>query len=162
MITEHFCYLHTPTGTLQIDATEKEVTAISFLFEKPLPKDSPNRLCEEAAFQLKAYFNEKLQKFDLPLRQDGTDFQKRVWEKLVEIPFGKTITYGQLATQLGDPNYVRAVGSANGKNPLAIVVPCHRVIGANGSLVGYAGGLPRKKWLLNFEGQLTSGQLEMF
>lgn len=162
MIPEYFTHLKTPTGTLQINATEKEIIAISFLFEKPRPAVNPNHLCEEAAFQLKAYFTEKLTKFDLPLRQDGTEFQNKVWKELMEIPFGKTITYGQLATKLGDPNYVRAVGAANGKNPLAIVVPCHRVIGANGSLVGYAGGLQRKKWLLNFESQLSSGQLEMF
>ncbi len=162
MLTEYFTYLKTPTGTLQIDTTDKEVTAISFLFEKPRLVDNPNHLCKDAAFQLKAYFAEKLTTFDLPLRQDGTEFQNKVWKELMEIPFGKTITYGQLAAKLGDPNYVRAVGAANGKNPLAIVVPCHRVIGANGSLVGYAGGLPRKKWLLQFEGQSTSEQLEIF
>jgi methylated-DNA-[protein]-cysteine S-methyltransferase len=160
--SQHFSYLSTPIGILNIEANDSKVTAITFLFEKATKKENPNWLSEEAAFQLKAYFAEKLTKFDLPLRQDGTEFQNKVWKELMEIPFGKTITYGQLATKLGDPSYVRAVGAANGKNPLAIVVPCHRVIGANGSLVGYAGGLQRKKWLLNFESQLSSGQLEMF
>lgn len=158
----YFSFVPSPTGTLKIEAAEEEILAISFLFEKQPEKDHPHPLCEEAAFQLKAYFKGKLQQFDLPLGLVGTDFQKRVWKKLPEIPFGKTISYGELAKQLGDPNYVRAVGAANGKNPFAIVVPCHRVIGTNGSLVGYAGGLPRKQWLLHFEGQLSSGQLEMF
>ncbi len=160
--TEYFTYLSSPAGTLKIEADESALTAISFLFERPEEKDNPNEVCEDAAFQLKAYFDGRLKKFDLPLKQEGTDFQKRVWQKLSDIPFGKTISYSTLATWLGDPNFVRAVGAANGKNPFAIVVPCHRVVGAGGSLVGYAGGLPRKQWLLNFEGQLTSGQLEIF
>lgn len=159
---EYFTHLTTPTGTLKIEADETALTAISFLFEKAESPDQPNEVCEEASFQLKAYFDGRLQHFDLPLRQNGTEFQKKVWQQLMEIPFGKSISYSELAKRLGDPNYVRAVGAANGKNPFAIVVPCHRVVGAGGSLVGYAGGLPRKRWLLDFEGQLTSGQLEIF
>lgn len=162
MTDTYFSYFKSPTGSLKIEAEEDGITAISFLFEKIIEEEQPNRLSEEAAFQLKAYFEEKLQKFDLPLKLHGTDFQSNVWKHLQDIPFGKTMSYGQLATQMGDPNYVRAVGAANGKNPIAIVVPCHRVIGANGSLVGYAGGLQRKQWLLNFEGQIASGQLEIF
>ena len=91
--------------------------------------------------------------FDLPLRLEGTDFQKRVWRELTRIPFGDTLSYGQLARRIDNPNGSRAVGLANGRNPIAIIVPCHRVIGANGSLTGFGGGIERKQWLLAHEGQ---------
>jgi methylated-DNA-[protein]-cysteine S-methyltransferase len=101
--------------------------------------------------QLEEYFNHKRKSFDLPLDLQGTEFQKRVWNELLKIPFGKTITYKDLALKLGDVKAIRAVGAANGANPVSIIVPCHRVIGSDGSLTGYAGGLWRKKWLLEFE-----------
>jgi methylated-DNA-[protein]-cysteine S-methyltransferase len=107
---------------------------------------------KEAARQLAAYFAGELRQFELPLVPKGTPFQQRVWSALQQIPFGATTTYGQLAERLGDPRAVRAVGLANGRNPIAIVIPCHRVIGANGSLTGYGGGLHRKQWLLAREG----------
>jgi methylated-DNA-[protein]-cysteine S-methyltransferase len=105
-----------------------------------------------AARQLKEYFAGKRREFALPLRLDGTEFQQRVWGELTKIPFGETRSYGQLAKRLNNPNGSRAVGLANGRNPIAIIVPCHRVIGADGSLTGYGGGLPRKRWLLAHEG----------
>ncbi|MFG2333075.1 methylated-DNA--[protein]-cysteine S-methyltransferase [Streptomyces sp. NPDC048604] len=105
----------------------------------------------EAMSQLEAYFAGELKQFDLPLHLVGTEFQRRVWELLRAIPYGETRTYGELAAELGNPGACRAVGLANGKNPVGIVVPCHRVVGAGGSLTGYGGGLDRKKRLLAFE-----------
>ena len=113
------------------------------------------------ADQLDAYFAGHLQSFDLPLRPQGTAFQRKVWAALLEIPYGETISYLELARRIGNPNSVRAVGLANGKNPLPIVVPCHRVIGSNGALVGYGGGLPIKRALLALEGAF-SPQLDLF
>lgn len=101
--------------------------------------------------QLEAYFAGELTAFDLPLRGEGTDFQQTVWQALCEIPYGETISYGELAHRIGQPTAARAVGMANGQNPISVIVPCHRVIGANGTLTGYGGGLPRKKWLLSHE-----------
>jgi len=106
----------------------------------------------EAVRQLEEFFAGKRREFDLPLRLNGTPFQQRVWRALTEIPYGETWSYGELAKRIGNPNASRAVGLANGRNPVSIVVPCHRVIGADGSLTGYGGGLPRKQWLLAHEG----------
>lgn len=112
----------------------------------------------ETVQQLAAYFDGKLTEFSLPLAIRGTDFQKRVWDELREIPYGATISYGELAQRIGNPNASRAVGLANGHNPISIIVPCHRVIGANGKLTGYGGGLQRKAALLSFEASvLVSG-----
>lgn len=105
----------------------------------------------EARRQLEAYFAGELREFDLPLAPQGSRFQRDVWEALVTIPYGATRTYGAIARQVGRPDRARAVGAANGRNPIAIVIPCHRVIGAGGNLVGYGGGLPRKAWLLSLE-----------
>jgi methylated-DNA-[protein]-cysteine S-methyltransferase len=106
----------------------------------------------EAVRQLEEYFAGNRRVFDLPLHLDGTEFQLRVWRALTEIPYGETRSYGELAQYIGNPNASRAVGLANGRNPISILVPCHRVIGADGSLTGYGGGLPRKQWLLAHEG----------
>lgn len=104
-----------------------------------------------ARAQLAAWFAGERQEFDLPLAPAGTPFQRRVWDALLEIPYGRTTTYGALARRLGDPKAVRAVGLANGRNPIPIIIPCHRVVGADGSLTGYGGGLERKRWLLHHE-----------
>jgi methylated-DNA-[protein]-cysteine S-methyltransferase len=112
------------------------------------PKAAP---IVEVAKQLKAYFAGEQKEFDVPLSLAGTEFQQRVWEELCRIPYGVTISYGELATRVGNPQGSRAVGLANGRNPISIIVPCHRVIGANGKLVGYGGGLDRKFWLLEHE-----------
>ena len=109
--------------------------------------------------QLDAYFAGALDRFDVPMAAHGTDFQKRVWDQLVQIPFGETISYSELARRMGDPKLVRAVGVANGRNPISIIIPCHRVIGADGSLVGYGGGLERKKWLLEHEAVASGRRL---
>lgn len=105
----------------------------------------------EAREQLDAYFDRRLRSFDLPLEARGTDFQRRVWDSLRAIPYGETISYAELARRIANPKAVRAVGAANGRNPLMIVVPCHRVIGADGSLTGFGGGIGRKRWLLEHE-----------
>jgi methylated-DNA-[protein]-cysteine S-methyltransferase len=109
--------------------------------------------------QLDAYFGGELEAFDLPLAPTGTAFQLRVWEELQRIPFGETISYSELAERIGNPRTVRAVGLANGRNPISIIVPCHRVIGADGSLVGYGGGLDRKRWLLEHEAVVSGRRL---
>ncbi|OIJ88438.1 methylated-DNA--[protein]-cysteine S-methyltransferase [Streptomyces colonosanans] len=119
--------------------------------ERSRARGSDDTLFDEATEQLDAYFSGELKEFTLELRLDGTPFQRRVWEQLCLIPYGETRSYGELADALGSPGASRAVGLANGKNPIGIIVPCHRVVGANGSLTGYGGGLDRKKRLLDFE-----------
>jgi methylated-DNA-[protein]-cysteine S-methyltransferase len=111
----------------------------------------------EAVAQVRAYVAGELRVFSLPLAAEGTAFQRRVWAALAEIPFGETRSYGEIAGRIGQPGAARAVGLANGSNPISIVVPCHRVIGANGTLTGYGGGLERKRWLLEHEGALVAG-----
>jgi methylated-DNA-[protein]-cysteine S-methyltransferase len=111
----------------------------------------------EAKRQLAAYFDGRLRDFDLPLTMHGTEFQRKVWDELLLIPFGSTVSYGELARRVGDPKASRAVGTANGRNPISIIVPCHRVIGANGKLTGYGGGLWRKDALLTFESMVLAG-----
>jgi methylated-DNA-[protein]-cysteine S-methyltransferase len=128
---------------------------------RPIPADAhpaagPVLVLTEAIRQLHAYFDGRLREFDLPLEFHGTTFQQNCWRQLLTIPFGQTWSYMQMAQAIGSPKAVRAVGAANGANPIAIVVPCHRVIGANGKLVGYGGGLPLKKRLLALEGAVSS------
>jgi len=116
-------------------------------------RNDANRWMNQAANELLAYFAGNLRVFTVPLDMQGTDFQLRVWNELLKIPYGETRSYAQIAEAVGRPKAVRAVGAANGSNPLAIIVPCHRVIGADGSLTGYAGGVARKRWLLEHEGK---------
>jgi methylated-DNA-[protein]-cysteine S-methyltransferase len=115
----------------------------------------------EATRQLQAYFAGELTEFDLPLAPAGTEFQKRVWTELQKIPYGSTINYGELARRVGHPNASRAVGGANGKNPISIIIPCHRVIGSNGSLTGYGGGIERKRFLLDLEASFLNSRIQM-
>ncbi len=143
-------YYNSPVGCLEIQASEKGITSLYFLEEKK-NNSKPKGILKECITQLKEYFNGKRTAFSIELDLQGTEFQLKVWNELLNIPFGKTISYQELSKRLGNKEAIRAVGSANGKNPVSIIVPCHRVIGANGKLVGYGGGLPRKKWLLDFE-----------
>ena len=143
-------YLKTPLGTAQITGDEKGISKITITDEEEINKTIPVFL-QEALTQLQEYFEGKRTDFTFKINPEGTLFQQKVWQGLLEIPFGKTMSYLQLAQKLGDVKAIRAVASANGKNPLWIVVPCHRVIGTDGSLTGYAGGLWRKKWLLEHE-----------
>jgi len=139
-----------PLGYLLLKSDGLAITEISFS-DKELLETSDCELLLNCQQQLEDYFSGKSTDFDLPLNPQGTDFQKKVWAELLNIPKGQTITYAELAFRLGDPKLVRAVGTANGKNPLAIIIPCHRVIGAGNKLTGYAGGLDRKLWLLEHE-----------
>ena len=143
-------FIKTPLGIAKIVGDEEGISIISILSEGELSIPIPNEL-QEAISQLQDYFSGKRNDFNFKLNPKGTDFQQNVWKELLKIPFGKTITYLDLAKKLGDPKVIRAAASANGKNPLWIVVPCHRVIGTDGSLTGYAGGLWRKQWLLEHE-----------
>jgi len=144
-------HIKTPLGITLIEGDINGIAKIWVLNEDvPVTKKIPAVL-KDAAQQLAEYFEGKRNNFDFPLNPKGTDFQKKVWNALLEIPFGKTTSYQELSIKLGDIKAIRAVASANGKNPLWVVVPCHRVIGSDGSLTGYAGGLWRKKWLLEHE-----------
>ena len=147
------CYVETPLGITKIVGDQDGITHVSILDNSENTSDNIPESLLECVTQLKAYFNNQLNTFDLKLNPEGTDFQKKVWKQLSKIPYGKTISYLDLAKQLGDAKTIRAAASANGKNPLWIIVPCHRVIGTDGSLTGYAGGLHLKQWLLNHESE---------
>lgn len=155
--------LSTPLGKIIIKATQQHIHQIYFSEQPELSKSvNPNHLTIQCKEQLNKYFLGKQFKFNLPLQQDGTPFQQRVWEELLQITFGDTLSYTQLAQKIGDSNQVRAVANANAKNQMAIVIPCHRVIGNDGKLTGYAWGLNRKQWLLDFEGKQAGKKLSLF
>jgi methylated-DNA-[protein]-cysteine S-methyltransferase len=151
-------FIKTPLGIAKISGDDNGIAAISILEEGETTKKIP-KVLKEAVNQLQDYFNGKRTTFDFKLNPHGTEFQQKVWQALLEIPFGKTVSYMDITKKLGDVKAIRAVASANGKNPLWIVVPCHRVIGTDGSLTGYAGGLWRKKWLLEHENPSTQQSL---
>ena len=152
-------YIATPVGIAEIKGDENGVSVISILdSEQTISTEIPESL-REAVHQLNDYFTGKRNNFTFALKPSGTEFQQKVWKSLLEIPFEKTMSYMDLSKKLGDVKAIRAVASANGKNPLWIVVPCHRVIGTDGSLTGYAGGLWRKKWLLEHENPTTQQSL---
>jgi methylated-DNA-[protein]-cysteine S-methyltransferase len=139
----------TPIGTLWLSRDERGLSSVGF--DGPAGADSGDPLLADAAAQLDAYFAGELERFDLPLSPGGTDFQRRVWSAVAAIPYGTTTTYSALAASIGRPSACRAVGAANGRNPLPIVVPCHRVVGTAGALTGYGGGLASKRLLLDLE-----------
>jgi methylated-DNA-[protein]-cysteine S-methyltransferase len=147
-----------PVGELLLTSSEGKLTRLWMALQQGMPAPGPDPAWrrDDAAFrqareQLGAFFAGELCTFELPLNLHGTPFQKQVWQGLLSIPYGTTMSYGQLAERIGRPAASRAVGAANGKNPIGIIVPCHRVIGANGTLTGYGGGLDRKQWLLTHE-----------
>lgn len=143
--------MSTPLGPLTVSGDEHGLSTVVFSEDNPGDRiDIPERLTDAVA-QLEEYFSSTRTEFQLRLNPSGTEFQNKVWDHLTGIGYGKTISYQQLANKLGDPNVIRAAAAASGKNPIAIVIPCHRVIGSDGSLTGYAGGLQRKKWLLEHE-----------
>jgi len=151
-------FINSPLGITKIEGDENGISVISVLSEGDVSVEIPLEL-KDAVTQLQDYFEGKRTDFDFKLNPKGTDFQQKVWQELLNIPFGKTMSYMDLSKKLGDVKAIRAVASANGKNPLWIVVPCHRVIGTDGSLTGYAGGLWRKKWLLEHENPTTQQSL---
>ena len=143
-------FIQSPLGITKIVGDENGISIISILSEGQITKQIPENL-KECVSQLREYFDGNRNDFTFKMNPQGTDFQQKVWKELLNIPFGKTMSYLDLSKKLGDVKAIRAVASANGRNPLWIVVPCHRVIGTDGSLTGYAGGLWRKKWLLEHE-----------
>lgn len=142
--------LNTPVGQLKIVSDGAGITAVRFT-DAPLTGEKPDAISRLAKQQLQEYFQGQRRVFDIPLAPQGTPFQRQVWRSLCDIPYGETTCYQHIATAISNPRAVRAVGAANGKNPVAVIIPCHRVIGKDGSLTGYAGGLERKSWLLALE-----------
>lgn len=151
--------LQTPIGFLEIKGNNDGLVSVHFMEEAVTSPEAIPEVLLPTVTQLREYFNKTRTKFNLQLNPEGTEFQKRVWHSLEKIPFGTTQSYQKMANQLGDPKVIRAAASANGKNPIAIIIPCHRVIGSDGSLTGYAGGLHRKKWLLEHESPVRQGEL---
>jgi methylated-DNA-[protein]-cysteine S-methyltransferase len=154
----YFTFYESPIQSLRLVSDGRSLIGIYMMSEKHELIPQSNWVEDESVApfpetkqQLTAYFAGSLTEFDLPLQMQGTIFQKRVWEALKTIPYGTTLSYGQLAQQIGQPKASRAVGITNGRNPMSIIVPCHRVIAANGKLTGYGGGIERKQWLLNHE-----------
>lgn len=156
----HYTRIDSPIGPLRLAASDAGMHTIEFRDARhPVKRDAdwhegPHPLLQRAEQQLREYFAGQRRSFDLPLAPQGSPFQRRVWQSLATIGYGETLSYGQLAARLGSPAASRAVGAANGRNPLPIVVPCHRVIGTNGALTGFGGGLPTKQYLLELEGAL--------
>ena len=164
--TRHLMMEQTPIGPLTLVAADGDLSGVYMATHRHSP--GPDRLGEEvqqdrllsdAARQLAEYFAGDREAFDLPLRPVGTDFQQQVWRALCDIPYGHTWSYGELARHIGRPGASRAVGLANGRNPISIIIPCHRVIGASGSMTGYGGGIERKQWLLAHERRAAPNQL---
>ena len=144
-------FFRSPIGTLRITANNSALLSVEFIEDAETETAKPNKITAETKRQLKEYFEGKRKNFDLPLELSGTPFFVEVWKALLEIPYGETRTYSEIAEKIGKPKAMRAVGLANNRNKIAIVIPCHRVIGKNGKLVGYAAGIRRKEWLLNLE-----------
>lgn len=153
------CIIDTPLGLAQLSGNTYGLSSLKLLdTEHEISQEIPEEL-QDGVRQLIEYFNSERKEFKLKLNPEGTEFQKKVWHSLLEIPFGKTTSYLELSRMLGDTKAIRAVANANSKNPLWILIPCHRVIGSDGSLTGYAGGLHRKEWLLKHEGAIKQQSL---
>lgn len=165
MAATYTTYYHSPVGLLKISGTDQYISEVSFHDTSQKAEGNKKQIpsilinCVE---QLIQYFNGERRNFELPLNQTGTPFQQGVWNELITIPYGKTISYLELAIKTGDSKATRAVANANGKNNIAIIVPCHRVIGSKKDLVGYGGGLWRKKWLLELEAKVAHGVQTLF
>jgi methylated-DNA-[protein]-cysteine S-methyltransferase len=162
-------FYHSPLGIINIKISGGHVSGLLYIKDELEIVSETIKLSAEdekvlqtCITQFDEYFSGRRKLFDLPVKQDGTGFQQKVWDELVKIPFGKTINYLQLAQRLGDAKSIRAAAAANGRNKLNIIVPCHRVIGSDGSLTGYGGGLPRKKWLLDHENKYANGVSLLF
>jgi methylated-DNA-[protein]-cysteine S-methyltransferase len=159
----YYAYYSSPIGLIEISGNDDGIATLYFVDEKKHTSTKVHPSLKECLLQLEEYFKGLRKEFGLKLNPKGTDFQKRVWEILYALPYGKTVSYLDISKMLGDANATRAVGNANGSNPISIIVPCHRVIGVNGKLVGYGGGLWRKEWLLNHEmGAVVGTQTKLF
>lgn len=159
-------YYQSPLGLLRISGTDQFITEVHFMRDgEPVQNQSPPQpgpLVIQCVEELIQYFQGQRQRFEVPVHQEGSDFQRKVWNELLTIAYGKTISYLELSRRIGDIKAIRAAASANGKNNIAIIVPCHRVIGSDQSLVGYGGGLWRKKWLLQHEARQMHGVQTLF
>ena len=149
----NYAYLDSPIGLIELGGTTEALTSVAFVEQRRADVES-TAVLDVAQRQLAEYFAGVRREFDVPLSLRGSEFQQAVWTQLVTISYGQMVSYQDIADALGNPQAVRAVGAANGQNPIAIIVPCHRVVGSNGKLVGYGGGLWRKEWLLRHEGAL--------
>ncbi|MBS1627357.1 MAG: methylated-DNA--[protein]-cysteine S-methyltransferase [Bacteroidetes bacterium] len=161
----YYTYYESPVGLLKIGGTEQYIAELSFVDNKEQVihgEPGISDIIHQCTEQLIEFFQGRRKIFNIPVHQEGTDFQKKVWNELLNIPFGKTISYLDLAKKMGDPKVIRAAASTNGKNNIAIIVPCHRVIGSDKSLTGYSGGLWRKKWLLQHEFRIQNGVQTLF
>ncbi len=154
-------YYDSPIGLIEISGTYDSITSIFYLGDRSATQFESNPYLEYCVNQLIEYFNGTRKEFELNLQPDGTEFQKKVWNELLKIPFGETKSYLWQSKMVGDTLAIRAVASANGQNKISIIIPCHRVIGSNGSLTGYAGGLWRKKWLLLHERKFSDGENQL-
>lgn len=155
-------YYNSPIGLVEVAGTETYITSVKFV-EKGQSRKAPPFVHEKCIRQIDEYFKGIRKEFSVDIKVEGTEFQKKVWEELNTIKFAKTVSYIELAKRLKDPLAVRAIGNANSKNPFCIILPCHRVIGSNGHLIGYAGGLKRKQWLLEHERRIVGNfQLSLF
>jgi methylated-DNA-[protein]-cysteine S-methyltransferase len=163
-------FYNSPAGCIEIKISGSFIYEITFIKKEEEQAKTPSiilsaegkKIFNKCTSQLDEYFSGGRKNFELPTRQEGTAFQQKVWNELMQIPYGKTISYLQLAERLGNAKAIRAAAAANGRNQLCIVVPCHRVIGSDGSLTGYGGGLPRKKWLLDHEAKFEDGVQTLF
>jgi methylated-DNA-[protein]-cysteine S-methyltransferase len=148
-----YAYTQSPIGLIEVGATAEALVSLYFV-EAPRHPDSATPFLRTVMEQIAEYFTGTRTVFTLPLHFGGTPFQQQVWNQLLTVPYGQTVAYQEIANALGNPKAVRAVGAANGQNPISIIAPCHRIIGSNGALIGYGGGLWRKEWLLKHEGYL--------
>ena len=156
-------FYNSPIGLIEISGTENSITSLYFIDQEFNPDLKSNSYLDKCVEQLDVYFNGKRKIFELNLQPEGSVFQKKVWEELLKVPFGETRSYMEITKLIGDTKAIRAVANANGQNKISIIIPCHRVIGSDGSLTGYGGGLWRKKWLLDHEQKFgnTEKQLEL-
>jgi len=156
MMKKYKTYYKSEIGLIEIIGTENGILSVGFVEEKSKNSFEIHRCLAECIEQIHAYFRGKRREFSVNLQLQGTDFQKKVWSQLMKIPFGETLSYKDIAASIGNEKAVRAVGNANGRNKIAIIIPCHRVIGSNGKLIGYASGVWRKEWLLLHERRVCS------
>lgn len=155
-------YINSPVGWLRLQSTETHLTAVCFDAEEDMNSSVQPTILKETESQLKEYFAGDRKHFNLPLAPEGTEFQQKIWQLVEKVPFGETSSYLDIARQSGSEKNTRAVGLANGKNPIPIIIPCHRIIGSSGKLTGYAGGLERKRWLLKHELANTTSAGRLF
>ncbi len=152
---------NSPLGPLEIAEYDNAIIYIKYISENTINKNVNSYYLNKCIVQLKEYFAGERKTFDLKLNPEGTDFQSDVWKEVLKIPFGNTKSYQEIAEIIGDPGAARAVGNANNKNPIPIVIPCHRVIASNGGLTGYAGGLDKKEWLLHHELKYSNAEMQL-